>query len=238
MGKTAAKRQGFEPRPNHVIFSIFPLHPMNINWKTSCASNDNHPRVFSSNHPITLMLQMPNENVPCRKTNPCLLFGSRVCHKMVENWKPLRRKWYSVVIPSCLNTFILCFSYVCVCLCVCVWLCVCLCACVCVTRGPLNRYVKLRVAHASEMLGTFSPPPISKETANERSRHASRLVRDALAVMHAWIANPRCRGKRSRHSRRMRNPQFYVSGKRPMLHCQFPSSLSPATPKWVKWGNV
>ena len=25
-----------------------------------------------------------------------------------------------------------------------------------------------------------------------------------------------CRGKRSRHSRRMRNPQFYVSGKRPM----------------------
>ena len=28
--------------------------------------------------------------------------------------------------------------------------------------------------------------------------------------------NPRWRGKRSRHSRRMRNPQFYVSGKRPM----------------------
>ena len=27
----------------------------------------------------------------------------------------------------------------------------------------------------------------------------------------------RWRGKRSRHSRRMRNPQFYVSGKRPML---------------------
>ena len=27
----------------------------------------------------------------------------------------------------------------------------------------------------------------------------------------------RWRGKRSRHSRRMRNPQFYVSGKRPMV---------------------
>ena len=34
--------------------------------------------------------------------------------------------------------------------------------------------------------------------------------------MHAGIANPRLRGKRSRHSRRMRNPQFYLSGKRPI----------------------
>ena len=34
--------------------------------------------------------------------------------------------------------------------------------------------------------------------------------------MHVGIVNPRWRGKRSRHSRRMRNPQFYASGKRPM----------------------
>ena len=34
--------------------------------------------------------------------------------------------------------------------------------------------------------------------------------------MHVRIANPRWRGRRSRHSRRMRNPQFFVSGKRPM----------------------
>ena len=32
--------------------------------------------------------------------------------------------------------------------------------------GPLTRYVKLRVAHAPGMPGTFSPPPISKETAS------------------------------------------------------------------------
>ena len=32
--------------------------------------------------------------------------------------------------------------------------------------------------------------------------------------MHVGIANPRWRGKRSQHSRRMRNPQIYVSGKR------------------------
>ena len=39
-------------------------------------------------------------------------------------------------------------------------------------------------------------------------------MRHARAVVHVRIANPRLRGKRSRHSRRMRNPQSYVSGKR------------------------
>ena len=34
------------------------------------------------------------------------------------------------------------------------------------THGPLTRYVKLRVAHAPSILGTFSPRPISKETAS------------------------------------------------------------------------
>ena len=55
-------------------------------------------------------------------------------------------------------------------------------------------------------------------TAGSRSRHASRHMRDARAMMHAWIANKRLqgRGKRYRHSRRMRNPQFCVSGKRPI----------------------
>ena len=36
-------------------------------------------------------------------------------------------------------------------------------------------------------------------------------------MMHVGIANPRWRGKRSRHSRRMRELQCYVSGKRPMV---------------------
>ena len=67
------------------------------------------------------------------------------------------------------------------------------------------------------MPGTFSPPPNVKETAGQRSQHASRHVRHARAVTHAGIANPRWRGKRSRHSQRMRNPHFYVSGKRPIV---------------------
>ena len=61
-----------------------------------------------------------------------------------------------------------------------------------------------KIAHALVMPGTFSPPPTSKETASKRSRHASWHVRHA----RVGIDNPRWRGKRSRHSRRMRNTQF------------------------------
>ena len=64
--------------------------------------------------------------------------------------------------------------------------------------------------------GNVSPPPTSREADSWRSRHASRHVRHARAVMHIEIASPRSRGKRSRHSRCMRNTQFYISGKRPM----------------------
>ena len=42
----------------------------------------------------------------------------------------------------------------------------------------------------------FPPPSISKETDSLRSRHASRHVRDAGAVMHVGIYYPRWRGKR------------------------------------------
>ena len=45
-------------------------------------------------------------------------------------------------------------------------------------------------------------------------------MRHARAVMHVGIANPRWRWKRSRPSRCMRNPQFYVSDKRP-IHVRY-----------------
>ena len=84
----------------------------------------------------------------------------------------------------------------------------------CHLNGPLTRYVQLRVAHAPGIPGTFSPPPTSKETTCWRSRNASQHVRHARAVMHVGFANSRWRGNRSRC---MRNLQFYVSGKRPMI---------------------
>ena len=83
-------------------------------------------------------------------------------------------------------------------------------------RGPLTRYAKLRIPHAPGIPVTFSLPPTSKETTSLRSRHASRHVHHTRVVMHVEIANPRWRGKRSRHSRRMRNPQFCAAGKRPI----------------------
>ena len=48
-------------------------------------------------------------------------------------------------------------------------------------KGPLTRYVKLRVAHAPGMRGTFSPPLTSKETAISAciTERASRTCRDA-----------------------------------------------------------
>ena len=39
----------------------------------------------------------------------------------------------------------------------------------------------------------FPPSPILKATAGKRSRHVSRHVRDARAVMHVGIAYPRWR---------------------------------------------
>ena len=75
-------------------------------------------------------------------------------------------------------------------------------------HGPLARYAKLWVRMRRECRERFPPPSISKETDSLRSRHASRHVRDARAVMHVGIDYPRWRGKRSRHSRRMRVCNF------------------------------
>ena len=65
--------------------------------------------------------------------------------------------------------------------------------------------------------GNVFPPLTSKETASYQSRHAPRHLRHTRAMIHVGIDNPRWRGKRLWHSRRMRNPQFFVPGKRPML---------------------
>ena len=83
-------------------------------------------------------------------------------------------------------------------------------------NGPLARYVKLRVAHAPGMPGTFSPPPRVGDPDMLHGTcvtHVPWCMPGSLTSGFIWS---RRRGKRSRHSLRMRNPQFYVSGKRPM----------------------
>ena len=84
------------------------------------------------------------------------------------------------------------------------------------THGPLARYVKLWVAHAPGMPGTFSPPPPVSDPDMHHGicvTHVPWCMPGSLTCSFLWS---RWGGKRSRHSRRIRNPQFYVSGKRPI----------------------
>ena len=80
-------------------------------------------------------------------------------------------------------------------------------------HGPLARYVNLRVAHAP---GTFSPPPQNRDPGMHHGTcvtHVPWCMPGSQTCVFHWSW---WRGKRSRQSRRMRNTQFYVSGKRPM----------------------
>ena len=79
------------------------------------------------------------------------------------------------------------------------------------SNGPLTRYLKLQVAHAPWMPRTFSPPPL----VSDLGMHHDTCVTHVPWCMSGSLTRG-WQGKRSRHSRRMRNPQFYVSGKRPV----------------------
>ena len=81
----------------------------------------------------------------------------------------------------------------------------------------IARYVKLRVTHAPGMPETFSPPTWVSDPDMHHGTcvtHVPRCMSGSLTIGFLWN---RWRGKRSRHSQRMRNPQYYVSGKRPMI---------------------
>ena len=85
-----------------------------------------------------------------------------------------------------------------------------------IQNGPITRYVKVRFAHAPRIPGTFSPSPGVSDPAMHRgtcATHVAWCMPRSLTSGYLWN---RWWGKRSRHSRRMRNPQFFVSGKKPM----------------------
>ena len=86
----------------------------------------------------------------------------------------------------------------------------------CVMHGPLTRYVKLRVAHATGMPGTPSPPPqVSDPNMHHGTcvTHVPYCMPGSLTSGFLWS---RWCGKYIWHPWRMRNPQFYVFGKRSM----------------------
>ena len=84
------------------------------------------------------------------------------------------------------------------------------------THGPLTRYAKLRVAHAPAMPGMFSSPVRVNDPDMHHGTcltHVPGCLPGSLTCGFLWS---RWRGKRSRHPRRMRNPQFCVSCMKPM----------------------
>ena len=83
-------------------------------------------------------------------------------------------------------------------------------------NGLLTRYLKLRFALAPGMPGTFSPAPWVSDPGMHHGTcvtHVPWCMPGSLTSDFLW--RRRCE-KRSQHSRRIRKPQFYVSGKRPM----------------------
>ena len=93
----------------------------------------------------------------------------------------------------------------------------------------LARYVKLRVAHAPGMPGTFSLPPRVVEPDMHHGTcmtHVSWCMPGSLTNGFPWS---QWRRKHSRHSQRMRNAQFYASGRR---------SIDQAAPQFIHCGLV
>ena len=74
---------------------------------------------------------------------------------------------------------------------------------------------KLWVVHAPGMPGTFSPPK-KKSLVSDPACITARAWRTCCDACRDRL--PALAGRPSRHSRRMRNPQFFVSDKKPMVY--------------------
>ena len=72
------------------------------------------------------------------------------------------------------------------------------------------------VAHAPGMPGTFSPPTRVSDPNMHHGTCATHVPWCMPGSLISGFLWSQWRGKRSRHSRRMHSPQFYVSGKRPI----------------------
>ena len=90
-------------------------------------------------------------------------------------------------------------------------------------------------AHAPGMPGTFSPPPRISNTDMHHGTcvtHVSWCMPGSLTPGFLWI---RPGGKRSRHSRRMRNPQFSYLVRGPYKKRKFLYSVNGAKSSAATW---
>ena len=83
-------------------------------------------------------------------------------------------------------------------------------------HGPLARPIKLPVAYALGTPGTFSPSQRVNDSDMHHDTCVTHLPWCMLGSLNSGFLWSRWQGKRSQHFRRMRNPQFYESGKRPI----------------------
>ena len=100
---------------------------------------------------------------------------------------------------------------------------------------PLTRYVKLRNAHAPGMPGTFSPPPWVSDPDVHHGTCVTHVPWCMPGLLTSGFLWSRWRGKRSR---RMRNPQFDISGKRPMADDTVEDGLLSDDITWTDAANV
>ena len=99
---------------------------------------------------------------------------------------------------------------------------------------PLARCVQLRVTHVPGMPGTLSPPPQDSDPGMHHGKCVTHVPRCTPRSLTNDFLRSRWWGKRSRHSQRMHNPQFYVSGMRP-VQIAVPTLLSrqSAMNRWL-----
>ena len=105
------------------------------------------------------------------------------------------------------------------------------------SHGPLSRYVKLLVAHAPGMPGTFSPPPRVSDPGMHHGTCVTHVPWCTPRSLTKGFLRCRWRGKRSRHFRRMRNPQLYISGKRPIGKYYSSGSIHATKMPSSAWGT-
>ena len=74
------------------------------------------------------------------------------------------------------------------------------------SHGPLARYLKLRVAHAPEMPGTFSPPSRVSDPDMHHGTCVTHVPWCMPGSLNSGFLCSRWRGKCPQHSRRMLNP--------------------------------
>ena len=94
-------------------------------------------------------------------------------------------------------------------------------------HGPLARYIKLRVGHAPGMLRMLSSSPRVRDPDMHNSTCTTNVpwcMPESLTSGFLWGC---WRAKRSRHSRSMHNPQFYVSGRGPLVSISSPLNMYP-----------